>query len=179
MKIKTNFIDGISSWLLPVFLLTGSGILLLGAVLFWLQWNTAVLKADLPQVTEKLPELERLIAAAGKQEMPAPAQLREMQVRVAGLNAIPQGRGLSSLQILAKLEALLPDQVVLTAVHHRAKEREVLLLAQANTTEALSQFLLKLERDDQLEAVVLAQQKEVEQSGKSVVQFEIRFKVRA
>lgn len=179
MKIKTNFIDGTSGWLLPVFLLTGSGILLLGAMLFWLQWDAAALKVELPQVTEKMPELERLIAAAGKQEMPVPAQLREMQTRVAGLNAIPQGRGLSSLHILAKLEALLPDEVVLTAVHHRAKEREVLLLEQANTAEALSQFLLKLERDDQLESVVLAQQKEVDQNGKSVVQFEIRFKVRA
>lgn len=179
MKIKTNFIGAMPRLLPKVFMGVWAGVLLLSVLASWMLWNTITLKTELPQIQEKLPELARLVAQADDQAMPAPTQLREMQSRVARLNSIPQGKGLTSLAVLAKLEALLPDEVVLTGVHLRSKEREVQLLAQAGNTEALSQFLLKLERDPQLESVVLVQQKDIQESDTSVMQFEIRFKVRA
>ena len=110
--------------------------------------------------------------------MPAERELKQTRMQVERLNAISQGRGLATLALLNRLEALLPNDTVLVALHHRAKEGELQLLAQGASAELLSKFLQRLEEDAQLESVVLSHQKEVKEGDKVLVQFEIRAKVR-
>lgn len=179
MKITTNFIDGVQQLIVPVAIAAWlSALLGLGALL-WLIVDGVGLRDELPVLKERLPKLEAAAAVASNRELPSERELTETRDRVARLNAIAQTRGLTTLALLAKLETLLPGEAVLVGMHHRAKERELLLLAQAANAEILSKLLQRLEEDVQFESVVLSRQKEVNDGGKVVVQFEIRARVRS
>lgn len=179
MKITTNFIGGVQQ-------LTGSivatmwlmALLVLGA-LVWLVVDGVGLRSELPELRERLPKLEAAAAAASHQELPPEQEMIEIRDRVARLNAITQTRGLTTLALLTKLETLLPGDAVLAGVRHRARDGELVVVAQAANAEILSKLLQRLEEDVQFESVVLARQKEVNDGGRVAVQFEIRAKVRS
>lgn len=179
MKIKTNFVAGVQPLLAPLAIVVWSSALLVFAGLLWLIFDGLAARNELPGLRQQLSEFEPVPAATPQQQLPADPELRQTRKQVARLNAITQSRGLSTLALLAKLEALLPDDTVLAAVHHRAKEGELLLLAQGANAELLSKFLQRLEEDEQLESVVLTHQKEVKDGEKIVVQFEIHARVRS
>jgi ribosomal protein L29 len=179
MKIKTNFVAGVQPLLAPLAIVVWSTAFIVFAGLLWLIFDGIATRKELPGLKQRLTEIEPTLAVRSKQELPAEHELRQTRQQVARLNAITQSKGLSTLALLAKLESLLPDDTVLAAVHHRAKEGELLLLAQGANAELLSKFLQRLEEDEQLEAVVLTHQKEVKDGEKIVVQFEIHARVRS
>lgn len=179
MKITTNFVQGVQQLIVPVAAVVWLSALLMLCALVWLIVDGIGLRNELPELKEKLPKLELAAAGASNQELPPKHELLETRDQVARLNAIAQTKGLTTLALLSKLESLLPDDAVLVGVHHRAKERELLVFAQAVNAEILSKFLFRLEEDAQLESVVLTRQKEINDGGRVIVQFEIHARVRS
>jgi len=163
----------------PVAIVVWCSALLGLSALVWLIVDGFALRNELPVLKERLPKLEAAAAAAAKVELPPEHEMVEIRDRVARLNSITQTKGLTTLALLAKLETLLPGDAVLVGLHHRAKEGELLLVAQAANAEILSRLLQRLEEDVQLESVVLTRQKEINDDGKVAVQFEIRARVRS
>jgi hypothetical protein len=179
MKIKTNFVTNVQPLVAPLAIVVWSAALITLAGLLWLIFSGIALSNELPGLKQMLSKTEPALAVTPKQELPADRELKQTRNQVARLNAISQSKGLATLALLAKLETLLPDNIVLVSVHHRAKEGEFLLLAQGENAELLSKFLQRLEEDKQLESVVLTQQKEAKDGDKTVVQFEIRARMRS
>jgi hypothetical protein len=87
-------------------------------------------------------------------------------------------RGWSTPQLFDWLGARLPDNVQLVSLHHRPREGEALLVAEAQSAEALTAFLLALEREPRFAEVLLAKQGAAAGSA-SAVQFEIRVRWKA
>ena len=179
MKIKTNFVAGVQPLLAPLAIVVWSTTLIFCAGLLWLIFDGIATRNELPGLKQQLSEFEAVPTIVAKQGLPSDRELRQTRKQVARLNAITQSKGLTTLTLLAKLEALLPEDTVLATVHHRAKEGELLILAQGANAELLSKFLQRLEEDTQLESVVLTHQKEVKDGEKIVVQFEIHARVRS
>ena len=178
MKIKTNFVAGVQPLLAPLGWAVSLSVILSLAGLLWVILNSITTRNELPELRLKLSKLETVQPVAERQAIPADRELKQTRAQVTRLNSISQGRGLATLALLSRLEALLPNDTVLVALHHRAKEGELQLLAQGASAELLSKFLQRLEEDAQLESVVLSHQKEVKEGDKVLVQFEIRAKVR-
>ncbi|HZO01030.1 MAG TPA: PilN domain-containing protein, partial [Burkholderiales bacterium] len=68
----------------------------------------------------------------------------------------------------------LPENVHLVSLQHRAREGEALLVAESPSAEALTAFLLRLEREARFDEVLLSKQGTANAPGASAVQFEIR-----
>ncbi len=179
MKITTNFIGGVEQLTGTVVAAIWLLVLVLLGALVWMMVDGTGLRSELPALRERLPRLEAAAAAASHQESLPEQEMIEIRDRVARLNAITQTKGLTTLALLAKLETLLPGEAVLAGVHHRAKDGEFVVVAQAANADILSKLLQRLEEDVQFESVVLARQKEVSDGGRIAVQFEIRAKVRS
>lgn len=110
--------------------------------------------------------------------MPPAQELAETRNRIAKINAAAQTRGIPTSVLLTELGTLLPREAWLTSVHFRATEGEVRLVAAARSSDPLSAFLLKLERDPLFEEAMLVREMEPAGAGQASVQFEIRLKVR-
>jgi hypothetical protein len=80
-------------------------------------------------------------------------------------------RGWSTPQLLAWLGRQLPENVYLVSMYHRPREGEALLVAESPSAEALTGFLLRLEKEPRFAEVLLSKQG-VRSAG--TVQFEIR-----
>lgn len=179
MKITTNFICGMRHLTRLIIAATWCVALLALGALIWLIGDGVGLRGELPALKDRLSRLEAAAATAAPRESPSEQEMMEIRDRVARLNAITQTRGLTTLALLAKLETLLPADAALAAVHHRARDGELMVVAQAANAEILSKLLQRLEEDARFESVVLARRKEVSDGGKIAVQFEIRAKVRS
>ena len=105
--------------------------------------------------------------------MPA-AELAAMRQRVSALNAYASVRGASTLRILNWLEGHLPDNVHLVSLHHKPREGELLLVAEAPSAEAFTAFLRIIEKEPWFSEVLLSKQAVRGQQGSGGLQFELR-----
>lgn len=117
--------------------------------------------------------------AVGETAPPSRAELEAMARRVLALNAFAEVRGLDAADLLVWLERRLPDDVRLVRLHHRAREGEIHLVAEASAAEPLATFLRALEQEPRFAEVLLARQGTRSVQGRAAaVQFEIRIRHR-
>src|SRR5262249_33120786 len=140
-RIRTSFVDApartrlvlIGTWGLVTCLVALGG---------WLAADTLATRDQLPILTRRLSNLEREHRAAesSAQASPAPTELQAMRSRVSRLNTVSIVRGWSSAEVLSWLEAHMSDEVRLVSFHHKAREAEVLLVAEADNAAVLTAF---------------------------------------
>lgn len=175
MRISTNFA-------LPLHRLTRSVVAVLWLSTLALAGVLWGLLADTTRLRSEQPVLAARVAHLGTQEptvfprLPRATELASIRARVARINSVTETRGVSTLVVLAKLESLLPPDVWLSRLHHRARRGEVLLVADATNSDRLTHFLDALTRDPLFSQVLLTHEQRPE--GASGVEFEIRLKVR-
>jgi hypothetical protein len=147
----------------------------------WLAIDTLATREELPVLSRRLANLEHQyrLAADARQEPPASGELGSMRSRVARLNDVSVVRGLSSAEILAWLESHMNDDVRLVSFHHKAREAEVLLVAEAANAAVLTGFLSTLEREPQFREVLLSKQASSTRDAAQSVQFEIKVRLKA
>ena len=142
----------------------------------------AVLAQRLGELREERPRLELRLervqaqAAAGapKSALPGAAELESLRQRVQALNKLSGLRGWSTPQLLAWLGGKLPDNVYLKSLHHKPREGEAQLVAASASAEALTSFLLRLEKEPRFAEVLLSKQGAGGAPGAVEVQFDIR-----
>src|SRR5262245_22776627 len=147
-RIRTSFVDAPRHTRLV--LIAVWGLALGGGVLAaWFAVDAMTTRDELPILTRRLSNLEREYQAASgtSQVMPAPAELQAMRSRVSRLNTVSIVRGWSSAEVLSWLESHMSAEVRLVSFHHKAREAEVLLVAEADNAAVLTAFLSRLERE--------------------------------
>jgi hypothetical protein len=144
-------------------LLTGSAVLL--------GMRAAEMREERPRLEARLERLQaQASASAARSAPPAAADLHALRERVRSLNKLSGLRGWSTPQLLGWLGGRVPDNVYLVSLQHRPREGEALLVAESPSAEALTAFLLSLEKEPGFAEVLLSRQGRVD----SAVQFEIR-----
>ena len=179
MKINATFIKPPGA-ILPA--LVGSWTLaaILACVCAWLVADTLELRSELPNTARHLNILQQQYRAAPKRALPSADQLSGMRDRVRALNTMSTVRGWTTSQLLSWLEHNLPREVHLVALHHKAKEGEALLTAEAANAAALTGFLAELEKEPAFSEVLLSKQSTHTAEGSSpAVQFEIKLRLRS
>lgn len=145
----------------------------------WLAKSALELREERPRLELRLERIHaQAQAAAAAAPLPAAAQLAALRERVGALNKVSGLRGWSTPQLLDWLGARLPDNVHLVSLHHRPREGEALLVAQSPSAEALTAFLLVLEKEPRFAEVLLSKQGAASGSAADV-QFEIRVRWKA
>lgn len=179
MKIQTNFVVPVRP-LATRLLLAGAalGLLLAAAgTAFW--WDGRAKGEQIQESLERLAQLEARRASLGERPVlppvPAMAALRE---RVANINAMSVGNGRRLVPLLALFEELLPADAWLVSLNHKVREGEVVVVAEAERAEQLTQFLLNLEKSSRFAEVLLLRQAPFGTEGRRTVQFELRLKER-
>lgn len=181
MRIRANLLQGARpvparvvasvAWLLAAGLGLAAGLLLL---------DTAERHERRFDVEAHLAQLQaQKTQAAGEAALPPRAELEAMARRVQALNALAGVRGPDLAELLVWLERRLPDDVQLVRLHHRAREGETQLVAEAFAAEPLAGFLRELEQAPRFAEVLLARQGTRSAQGKAeAIQFEIRIRHR-
>ena len=130
------------------------------------------MRAERPRLESRLTRVEeQLAAAAPRQPLPPPAELESLRRRVSALNKVSGMRGWGTPQLLGWLGGQLPENVYLVSLYHKPREGEALLVAESPSAEALTGFLLRLEKEPRFAEVLLSKQGI---RGAGAVQFEIR-----
>jgi len=142
----------------------------------WLLFDAATVRQALPELRERLAQLDQRTLAENSQPLPPSAEARVLKQRVAAVNARAMARGRPLIAILSRLEGLLPDQAYLASVQRRIREEELLIVAEADNPEPLTAFLLKLEKDPWFSQVLLTRQAPLAIGARKAVQFELRLK---
>ncbi len=179
MKIETNFIAPVHAWATRTALAIWIVALILigGTVALWL--DGSVTRAQIVESTERLSQLEARRAAVGKQpDTPSPVEVAALRGRVATVNALSVTGGRRLVPLLALFEELLPADAWLVTLSHKARDGEVVLVAEAAQAEQLTQFLLNLEKSTRFAEVLLSRQTPIGTDGRRAVQFELRLKER-
>ena len=133
--------------------------------------NVFDMRSERPRLESRLARVEeQLAAAAPSQPLPPPAELESLRRRVSALNRLSGMRGWSTPQLLGWLGRQLPENVYLVSLHHKPREGEGLLVAESSSAEALTGFLLRLEKEPRFAEVLLSKQGV---RGAGAVQFEI------
>lgn len=142
--------------------------------------DAAELRERRPAIESRLAHLQAQKAlAVGEAASPPRPELEAMARRVQALNALAEVRGLDAAELLVWLERLVPDDVQLVRLHHRAREGETHLVAEAFATEPLTKLLRELEQEPRFAEVLLARQGTRSVQGRAAaVQFEIRIRHR-
>jgi len=149
---------------------------------------TLWLATDWLSAREELPVLEQQLAnlvnrpdrePRDPQQILSDAQLGAMIAAVAELNRMSVVRGLTAAQLFDRLEAELPSEVYLVSLHHKARDGEALVIAEAANTAALTKFLLKLESEQDFSEVLLNKQSTRSVGVEQAVQFEVRLRFRS
>ena len=179
-RIRTSFVDAPRHTrlvLLTVWSLAAGCAALAG----WFAVDAMTTRDELPILTRRLSNLEREHRAATgtSQAMPAPADLQAMRSRVSRLNTVSIVRGWSSAEVLSWLESHMSAEVRLVSFHHKAREAEVLLVAEAENAAVLTAFLSRLEREPKFAEVLLSKQASRTQETGQSVQFEIKVRLKA
>lgn len=179
MKIQTNFVVPVLPLARGMIAVgTTLALLLVGASIAC--WSDGLAKNEqIQESLERLAQLEARRAALGERPQlppgPAMAALRE---RVASINALSIGNGRRLVPLLALFEELLPADAWLVSLSHKARDGEVILVAEAERAEQLTQFLLNLEKSSRFSEVLLLRQAPFGVEGRRTVQFELRLKER-
>lgn len=136
-------------------------------------------RAELPVLRARLATMmDESKAATSRVPLPSLHALSEIRRRVGELNSISGVRGWFAPALLAWLEEHMPESVYLLSFQHQLREGEVVLVVESPSTEALTSFLLGLEREPHFKEVLLARQSP-RSEVRGTVQFEIRLKERA
>ncbi len=178
MKITTNFVPSITRLVLPMAGISWALVAVLMVVGLWLAHAVIGARHEMPALRARLVQLEARQRELTTPERPPPvAELEDLKRRVAALNTLSGSRGRSVTSLLTDLEGWLPDQAWLVSLHARAKEGEVLLVAESGSVEPLTVFLLRLEQEPRFSEVLLVKQTP-QGAERKTVQFEIRLKDR-
>jgi hypothetical protein len=184
MRITAHFANTRPRLGVSLAVLAWGAALALFAAAAWLGAEGMRLRDEQPRLELRRSRAAAQLAGAGTLELPPAAELAALRERVQALNKVSSLRGWSTPQFLGWLAAQLPEDVYLVSLLHRPREGEALLVAESPSAEALTAFLLRLEREPRFAEVLLAKQgaRQLNQSGSgqnggaksSVVQFEIR-----
>ena len=175
MKITTNF-SSPAGRLIPY--LTGTLVLSSAVVVV----VSIVLLASTRQISAELPILEEQIAHYRGREIPKPVDLLPqdklvaLRTQVQVLNRLTGSAGQALPLLLAHLEKLIPDGVWLVNLQYRAQEGETKLVAEADRTELLTEFMGKLDRSGHFSQVLLTRQAQRSEGAKHAIQFEIQLR---
>lgn len=157
---------------LGVWLLAAS----IGALTIFFIRDTQALRKQEPAMDARLWSLQEQITQASTfGNRPTPQDLAAMEGRVHALNTVTGIHGLSISELFILLEEQLPKDVWLMSMHHKAREGETMLVAEAADPESLTRFMHKLELDPRFSQVLLVRRGSRSNKGKlEAVQFEIR-----
>ena len=179
MRINATFIKAPGA-VVPTLVAAWTIAALLACACAWLVADTLELRSQLPLTARRLGILQRQSTATPKTPLPSQAQLSGMRDRVHAINNLSGARGWTTAQLLSWLEHNLPREVHLVALHHKAKEGEALLTAEAANAAALTGFLAGLEKEPAFSEVLLSKQSTHTAEGSTpAVQFEIKLRLRS
>jgi hypothetical protein len=180
-RIRTSFVDAPRRTHLVLLTAWGLAVGCMGLAA-WFAVDAMATREGLPILTRRLSNLERehrLLSAGTSRSLPAAADLRAMRSRVSRLNTVSIVRGWSSAEVLSWLESHMSADVRLVSFHHKAREAEVLLVAEADNAAVLTAFLSGLEREPRFAEVLLSKQASRTQQNGQSVQFEIKVRLKA
>lgn len=179
MKITASFLAPVPN-LVPAWVSAlGLMALLLIGTLSWLAVDATAKYRDKTALNDRLTEIEsRLRERELIEALPPPEELAALKQRVATLNTLTDARGWPAATLLARLEAWLPEQVLLVSLRHRVKDGEAVLVAEAENAEILTAFLLRLEKEPHFSEVLLSRQGAPASREGKLLQFELRLKER-
>jgi hypothetical protein len=171
MKISADFLNARPRLARPLAgLLWLLAVALVGLAAF-LGMRAADMREERPRLEARLERLEAQAASSAARSSPPPSEeLHALRERVRVLNKLSGLRGWSTPQLLGWLGARLPDNVYLVSLHHKPRDGEALLVAESASAEALTAFLLRLEKEPGFAEVLLSKQGRAE----AAIQFEIR-----
>lgn len=183
MRITASFVDSRPRLALPLAWTLWTLAAVLAGSAAWLVVAALELRADAPRLQTRLARVEAQLAGAAKENLPPASELEALRRRVGALNRLSGLRGWTTPQLVRWLAGELPDNVYLVSLHHRPREGEALLVAESPSAEALTAFLLRLEREPRFAEVLLSRQGAAGAgsgtSGAGLVQFEIRVRWKA
>ena len=143
----------------------------------WLAMDRFDIRAERPRLEARLARVqEQLSATASGEPLPAAAEMEALRERVQALNKVSGLRGWGTPQLLGWLGNQLPDNVYLVSLAHKPRDGEALLVAESPSAEALTRFLLRLEKEPGFAEVLLSKQGARGGPGAAAVQFEIRIR---
>jgi len=172
MRIIANFSATRPRLTLPLAAALWISALAFAALASGLAMSVFDMRSERPRLESRLARVEeQLAAAAPRQALPPPAELESLRRRVSALNKLSGMRGWGTPQLLGWLGGQLPENVYLVSVYHKPREGEALLVAESPSAEALTGFLLRLEKEPRFAEVLLSKQGV---RGAGAVQFEIR-----
>ena len=173
MKISADFLDARPRLARPLAATLWSLALAAAFAAAWLAAELVEMRGERPQLEARLARLDAQTAAAPRADLPPAVELAALRERVHALNKLSGLRGWSTTQLLDWLGPRLPENVHLVSLQHRAREGEALLVAESPSAEALTAFLLRLEREARFDEVLLSKQGTANAPATGV-QFEIR-----
>jgi hypothetical protein len=179
MKITASLSPSSPNLVLPLAaLFLGISLLAVGLTI-WLGIDAITLRAERSSLEERLAQIEtRAREVTTPEALPPSADLAALRQRVTAINALTGSRGWPLPTLLARLEETLPAEVHLVSLQHKRKDGEVLIVAEATNAEALTGFLLKLEKEPHFGEVLLSKQAQRGTPGGKSVQFEVRVRER-
>ena len=184
MKIALSFIEHPGRWVrATVTVLVASAVALL-ALAFWAAAAAHAVRSELPELRERLAKAGPGTKAPVRTKesaatLPPAASLEMLRRRVAGMNALFGHTGQPLLHNLVLFERLLPANARLVSLHQASETGTVTIVAEAESHEALAQFLQNLEGSGRFAEVLLVRQSQHSGRGGSVRRFELRLKERA
>lgn len=179
MKIETNFVTPFHRLAVPLAAASWGVVLALAVSLAWLAFDAFEKRGEIPELRERLAQLvSRQQQTEASNKLPPVAELQTVKQRVAALNGLLPAQTHSVFSLLDDLEALVPDRVWLSAVLYRPRAAEVQLVAESESAEALTGFLLRLEKTARFSEVMLTRQAQQGAHEQRTVQFELRLKER-
>lgn len=176
MRLTTNFVHPVGA-AAPVLAATLWGIALISlAAAVWLTIDTFATRRELPDLKERLTQVETRAQEADAEDVPPRKELASLKQRVSLVNGLIGGQGRPLSTLLTRLEPLISDDTYLVSLHYRQRAGEAQLVAEAQRAEALSMLLLKLEQSGYFAEVLLTRQSLRTARGRKHVQFEMRLK---
>jgi Fimbrial assembly protein (PilN) len=175
MRITAHLSSNRPRLALPLAALLWVSALGFGVLAAWLAIDGFDSRAERPRLEARLARAqEQLSAAASGESLPAAAEMEALRRRVQALNKVSGLRGWGTPQLLGWLGNQLPDNVYLVSLAHKPRDGEALLVAESPSAEALTRFLLRLEKEPGFAEVLLSKQSARGGPGAAAVQFEIR-----
>jgi hypothetical protein len=175
MRITANFVVA-PRYLASIVAGLGCVIALVASGAIWLAADWWVLREEVSDLEKQVIQLESRRAEMQQTTTltPASAELSALLAKVVSINKMSVIRGWGTADMLQWLEENMPKDVHLVAVHHKARDGEVLLVAEAANAAALTKFLSLLEREKHFAEVLLSKQITRASGIERAVQFEIK-----
>jgi hypothetical protein len=175
MRITANFIAARPRLGLPLAGALWASALAFGVLAGWFTLGIFDMRAEYPRLQSRLATIEEQLAAAAPREpLPPRSELESLRQRVQAINKLSGLRGWGTPQLLGWLGTRLPENVYLVSLYHKPREGEALLVAESPSAEALTGFLLRLEKEPRFAEVLLSKQGARGVPGAGAVQFEMR-----